>query len=362
MASVTHPRERIVDLDVTRAIAMIGVVVLNYHGYLVIRGGPLGTDLVDRVFDPWRGPLSTRFAATFVVVAGMGVTLLTNTARRSGDPQAVRDARTLLLRRGLLLFAVGYVLDWVWPGTILFFYGAYLLVAAVLFGLRTRWLVAVGAGAALAAAGLQWWRFERTADGHSTSWLFSESPRSPRSLLFETFVHGTHPALPWLAFLVAGMVLGRALPLDGGQRLRLAASGAMLVVAGYLLRDSADTPLAETLMSLEPGRRSLVYTMSALGSALVAVCLIGWAAERWRERPPVRWLAAAGRTSLTVYVLHVFVFNAVVDWLGWVRPTGLDTALLFAAGFWLVAIAAAAGWTQRFGMGPLERVYRRFGG
>lgn len=362
MAPLTHPRERVVDLDVTRAVAMIGVVVLNYHGYLVIRGGPVGTDLVDRVFDPWRGPLSTRFAATFVFVAGMGVTLLTNAARRSDDPQARRDARTVLVRRGLLLFAAGYVLDWVWAGTILFFYGAYLLIAAMLFGLRTRWLVAVGAVAALAAAGLQWWKFEREADGHTTWWLFAESPRSPRSLLFETFVQGTHPVLPWLAFLVAGMVLGRALPLTNDLRLRLTVSASMVVAASYLLRDSADTPLTKTLLSLEPGSRSLVYTMSALGSAVVAVCVIGWMAERWREQPPVRWLAAAGRTSLTVYVLHVFVFNAFVDWWGWVRPTGLDTALLFAGGFWLVAITAAAWWTQRFGMGPLERVYRRFGG
>ena len=48
-------------------------------------------------FDPWNGPLSTRFAATFVLVAGVGVTLLTRRSRRSGDAAAVRrsplDAR-----------------------------------------------------------------------------------------------------------------------------------------------------------------------------------------------------------------------------------------------------------------------------
>ena len=35
--------------------------------------------------------------------------------------------------------------------------------------------------------------------------------------------------------------------------------------------------------------------------------------------------------SLTLYVAHALVFNLVVDWSGWVRPTGLDTALMFAA-------------------------------
>ena len=43
--------------------------------------------------------------------------------------------------------------------------------------------------------------------------------------------------------------------------------------------------------------------------------------------------------TLTLYVAHVAVFNLVVHWLGWIRPTGLDVALLFAIGFWVVAIA-----------------------
>ena len=61
-------------------------------------------------------------------------------------------------------------------------------------------------------------------------------------------------------------------------------------------------------------------------------------------------------------MLHVLAFNLLVDWLGWIRPTGLDTALAFATGFWILAITAAAVWQERFGMGPLERIYRRLGG
>ena len=58
----------------------------------------------------------------------------------------------------------------------------------------------------------------------------------------------------------------------------------------------------------------------------------------------------------------MFVFNLVVDWLGWIEPAGLDVALLFAVVFWIVAIAAAAAWQRRFGIGPAERFYRAFGG
>ena len=57
--------------DVVRALAILGVVVMNYHGYLINRGAQRDgspTFLYD-LFDPWVGPLATRFAATFVLTA-----------------------------------------------------------------------------------------------------------------------------------------------------------------------------------------------------------------------------------------------------------------------------------------------------
>ena len=114
--------------DVVRAVALIGVVVMNYHGYLLLQRTTRGDRVVHRVFDPWNGPLSTRFAATFVLVAGMGVTLLT--AQRDRRPRRAAQraagswcaAGSSSTRR--LLF------DWIWPGTILSFYGAMFVVAA----------------------------------------------------------------------------------------------------------------------------------------------------------------------------------------------------------------------------------------
>ena len=66
--------------------------------------------------------------------------------------------------------------------------------------------------------------------------------------------------------------------------------------------------------------------------------------------------------TLTLYVAHALVFLLVVDHLEWIRPTGLDTALAFAAAFWVVAIAAGAAWHRRVGIGPVEWLYRRLGG
>mgnify|MGYP003343653963 CR=1 FL=1 len=130
---------RVIDLDVTRAIALIGVCLMNYYGYLVLRGSSRRDDVVGRLFDPWNGPFATRFAATFVTVAGMGIALMARRALKSDDPAAVHRVRWTLVRRGVLLYLFGYVFNWVWPGTILFFYGAFFVmsIGASLMGYMT---------------------------------------------------------------------------------------------------------------------------------------------------------------------------------------------------------------------------------
>ena len=69
---------------------------------------------------------------------------------------------------------------------------------------------------------------------------------------------------------------------------------------------------------------------------------------------------ATGRTTLTLYVGHVLVYNLLVHRLAWVHPGGLGTALVFAAAYWLCAVGAATAWQRWRGIGPLEWVYRRF--
>jgi uncharacterized membrane protein YeiB len=352
-------RRRLPGPDVVRAVAMIGVVVMNYHGYLILRGGPRGDDALDRFFDPWSGPLATRFAATFVLTAGVGVTLFTRGAL--GHPNIVRSRRWSLIRRGLVLYGFGLWFDTIWPGTILPFYGAMFVIAAGLFTLRTGWIVATGLFAALAGAGIAWWGFERRLAGHDTDWLFN--PRgSPRALLFDVFVNGTHPLLPWLAFFCAGIVLGRLLRTDWWRSAALMA-GFLLFGLGSLISGAVGrSPRAIIVASTHPFDRGLLYTASALGTALIAFATISWLADRFVDTVPIEVLRHAGAMTLTLYIAHGLVFNLVVDWLGWIEPGGLARALAFAAVYWAIAITAAWWWHERHGIGPAEWVYRQIGG
>lgn len=347
------PARRTPGPDVVRALAILGVIVMNYHGYLINEGARRDGSpaAVYDLFDPWVGPLSTRFAATFVVTAGIGVALMTR-SRRPG-------VSGVLARRGLLLYVAGLAFDQIWAGTILPYYGAMFLLAAALWRLPSKWLLAIATGAALAGFGLRWYVLERELDGHTTRWL--TDPDGPDGLVIDVLVNGTHPLLPWLTFFCAGMVVGLLLD-RAWWRTAAAGAGIALFSLATMLALGATGPRGSVLLGSDPWSRSLVYTASALGTALLAVAVITWLAERYAESPAIDFLGRAGQMSLTIYVAHALVFNLLVVWEDLIEPDGIATALGLALVVWVLALLAAVAYQRRFGRGPMETVYRAIAG
>ena len=350
--------------DVVRAVAMAGVVVMNYHGYLILRGGREEGGAVYDLFDPWNGPLATRFAATFVLTAGVGVTLMTRSSMN--DPQRLNRMSWRLARRGLLLYGFGIAFNFIWSGTILPYYGALFVLAAVLFRLTSWWLAVIGSAAAVAGWAVNWWLFERSLDGKDTRWLTNPGPRSPVGLMADVFVYGTHPLFPWLAFFCAGIVVGRLIdttrPSSRWWRPATVAAGFGLVVVATFAGLAATGVRSSEVLSTHPFDRGLAYTASALGTALVAFALITAAADAFATTATVRVLQSAGQLSLSVYVVHALVFNLLVDWLDVIEPGGIATSLGFAAAVWLATMVAAVAYQRRFGRGPVETLYRALSG
>ncbi len=134
----------------------------------------------------------------------------------------------------------------------------------------------------------------------------------------------------------------------------------MLFGIAELASNLANTPFQGLVLSTNSSSRSIFYVASALGTALLAYVVIDVIAERFTTATdPLR---RAGQMSLSLYLLHIVVFNFAVDWMGWVVPSDLSTSLLFAGGFWVAAIILANLWNRRFGRGPAERIYRAIGG
>lgn len=362
---------RIESLDVARALALFGVVVMNFHAYL--NGAesmyPTQPSVWERMFNPLTGPLTTRFAATFVLIAGIGVSLFTQRARKSNNRAEIQHARIVLLRRGTVLYILGHFVQWIWPGTILFYYGAYFIIAAAVFAWSSRHLIYLCVASIVVAACLSWWRASQLLDGNNTRWL-SPSPDTPRNLLIRTFVDYTHPVFPWIAFFFAGIVLGRYIHRIDEIRLLLMFAAILLTVSTHAanfvfapryLGSDHDFLLAK-LLSTQPLDRGMLFSLGTLATAVVALCLVSLVVERALHLALTQLLARVGRMTLSVYLLHVIFFNLLVHQLHWVGATGLDTALVLSLSFYVIALVLSNEWNKRFRLGPAERAYRIFGG
>jgi len=362
---------RISSLDVTRAIALVGVVMMNYHAYLNKDKAfyPPHPSFAERIFNPLSGILTTRFAATFVLIAGMSIALLVQSAMQSGNVELIRSAQMKLARRGLFLYALGAAVQWIWPGTILFYYGAFLLISAVICTWSNRLLVAVSVASIAVSTGLSAWRGYQFFEGNFTQWL-SPAPNTPRNLLIRTFVDYTHPVFPWITFICAGIILGRSLERLTQFRTHIMLWSGVSLFVTFLIRTFAmpDSITAQSdyvlqrALSTNNHDHSVLHVTSTLAVALLVFCCISFIIDSRVNSRTVTFLARTGQMTLSIYLAHVLVFNLVVNWLNWVRPTGLDTALVLSLAFYVVAVPASSLYFRRFGIGPCERVYRAFGG
>lgn len=343
-------------LDATRTVALLGIIVLNYHGYLN-RYDAIGankTNFFARIMDAWNGVLAPS-PVIFVLVSGISCSLLTS----------ARFDRWVLVRRGVLLFALGSMFEWVWNGTILPYFGLYFLLASAVSTWSRRNIALTAVFCTVSAAALSLWRFLREEDFHSTSWLSPAHPDSPRNFVFRYFVDYTHPILPWFAFFCVGLLIGRSLPWFFANRTRLFAPLAIAVAAVYtvstVVRRGTDGAW-QRVTSTDPFERGVLATVGVTLSAVLVLIVVSWIVDAFPRSSVTDVFVRAGQVTLTLYVLHGLAYNLIVNRLAWVRPTGLDTALVLSAIMWIALVALGAWWNRFFGRGPLERLLRGFGG
>lgn len=372
---LTRPRgttRRLAFVDVARALALSGIVIMNYHAYLngSASRNPINGSVWEDLFNPVTGFFTTRFAALFVTVAGVAVALMT--APRSSDEDTnIAHKRVVIVRRGVLLAFVGGIFEWIWPGSILYYYGAYFLLGAALIRARTWIIVTCGLICTTAATAIETWRVAQEFDGHYTGWLDPSFINSPRELLLRTFIGYTHPVFPWFAFFCAGLLLGRIVPKLSNHRKPLLALAAIAMISAYSLREiiyrvaddqSRSSAIWRALGSTDPFDRGILYTVSAMSIAIIVIVLLHWwcddTTDNTTQQQLVNALQRVGQFTFTIYIGHALFFNLVVHRLDLVASTGLDTALVLSAVFIALAVSVALWWTHVIGQGPIERFYR----
>lgn len=355
------PRQRLVGLDLARALAVFGMVVVNFEVAMVTEGSGPGW------LATLTGLLHGRAAATFVVLAGVGISLLTRRARESGERELLARDRNTLLRRALFLFVVGALYTPIWPADILHFYGVYIAAAALLLRASSAWLWRI---AALLVTGFY---FLLTEFDYEAGWNWETLEYAglwtPIGALRHVFYNGFHPVVPWLAFLLVGMTLGRLdlnrakvrrrLLLWGASTALAAELGSRLLIGSIQARMSHPGEAVEAVFGTAPVPPAPLYMVASTGTAcaVIAVCLA--VGLRWSQAPWLRPLVATGQLALTLYVAHVLLGMGTLEALGRLEDQKRGFSLLAALAFCAAAVLFAHLWRKHLARGPLEAVMRR---
>ncbi len=350
--------------DVARALAILGMMVV--HFMLVMTDGMPP----ERWSDFLLALLDGRAAATFVILAGMGVTFM---ARKADGTAGAPDRNTMaaiLRRRGLLLLMLGFLNLTIWEGDILRVYGVSLLLAPWLVWRCSRAVLLAALGFVLTFGVL----FFALDYGRNWDWntMTYHGLWTVSGLWRNLFFDGFRSVFPWTGLLLLGIWLGRLDWSTEAVPRRSMLWGAVLLVSSAVVsklllhwfgtppQPGVDREEATALFGLQSMPPLPLFLLNATGFALVVIGACTLVARRWRDRWPVRALVATGRMAFTWYVAHILLGLGGVIVLGWTRTSHLR-ALLTALAFFSLAVVVSIAWRRRFANGPMEYVLRRVG-
>ena len=178
---------RIEGFDFARSLAFLGMVIVNYKTTMSINFSE--TTWLSFL----TSPLDGRAAATFVVLAGIGLSLM---SKNSKNPSQTKQ---ILLKRALFLFIFGLLFAADWPADILHFYGIYIFIAAFCILLPDRFFIISSISSIIIFPILLLiFDYESNWDWETLTyngfWTIS-------GFFKNLFFNGFHPIFPWISFI-----------------------------------------------------------------------------------------------------------------------------------------------------------------
>lgn len=375
--AATRPR-RLLGVDAARGMALIGMMAIHITPSVDDSGERSTAYLI----------ASGRSAALFAVLAGVGLALAYG-GRKPLRGRMFGGAAAAIAVRALALIVVGLILGGLDSGVavILVYYGFLFVIAipflrfgpAVLLPLAAVWAIVTPIVS-------HYWRETLSLSTYAN--MSPESFADPAGMFRDLFLTGYYPVLPWMAYLLAGLGVGRLSLLSGRTAGWLLAGGATLAAAtwavSWWLINSAggldnlvsagvgnhpvsrhpftDGVLTTSFFGTTPATSPWWLTVASPHTATpfdllhtigTAIAVVGLMLLIARKLPGLVWpLAAIGSMTFTLYTLHVLVLTSAV-------PSETDNAFLIHV---LFAFAIAMPWRAFVGRGPLESVTAELSG
>lgn len=351
MTRPTPVSNRLEGLDLARYIAFVGMVVVNFK---IAMGAEGGTGLLHLLTSALEG----RAAATFVVLAGIGLGL----AGLKGLDQTI----AVTIKRALFLLVIGLLNMTIFDADILHYYAFYFLFGALLLPLGSRALFGIIVGLNLAFA-IMILTLNYDAGWNWNDYTYSDF-WTPLGFVRNLFFNGWHPVVPWLGFLLCGVLLSRASLASratqtrlivGGTAIFAIAEGVSALLTAWLAPISPDLA---ALATTEPVPPMPLYTLAGLGAACVVIGVCLRVSDWLKSVGVLGLLVPAGRQTLTLYIAHILIGMWGLEAMDMLGGQSVGQAVAASALFCLAATVYAVIWAKWFKRGPIEALMRKVAG
>jgi uncharacterized membrane protein YeiB len=354
-------KTRIIGFDLARAYAIFGMFIVNFN---TVFGSHTNHSGLSGFLNLFNGNSST----LFVMLAGMGVSLMTNRNDYTADER--KSIKSIITKRSWFLFFLGLAFYIWWPADILHFYGGYMHIAVLLIFFPKKYFLYT------AAAAIIIFHLLLLAIPYETGWNFETLMYHDfwtlKGFLRNTFYNGWNSIFPWMAFFLVGMYLGR-LNWNESKTPKMAMLIGISVYFTTLLIQSYATSMTQnqdilfylTADYLPPFLPFMLGT-SSFGLILISIfILIG---NKISNSKIAKVLASTGQMTLTHYIAHLVLgllilsiitgktlsYNLVKE-----IPTNPIIILSFAISYFLFSCTFSYIWTKKYKNGPLEMLMRK---
>jgi uncharacterized membrane protein YeiB len=354
-------KKRIVGIDVARALAVIGMIIVNFKVVFGENGMPWVQSFAS-VFDG-------KAAATFVVLAGIGIALMTNAAIENNDQARLKIVKIKIIKRAVFLFLIGVSYITIWPADILHFYGIYMAILLLLLTCSEKTILISGVCIILLYPVLiiildyqHGWNF--TTLNYQGFWTI-------RGFLRNLFFNGFHPVMPWSAFMIFGYWFGKQnLHNEKFIKKTLCISSLTFITIQILSavsisvlsegNPSAILKLTE-ILGTKPMPPLPIYMFNgiAVAFALISSCIL--ISKKFQSNFIVDALNKTGQLALTFYVAHVIVGMGIIEIINPSKTYNysVEFSVIYALLFSLLCMLFAVIWKKFYSAGPLEWLLRK---
>lgn len=348
--------ERLKGLDVARAFALLGMMLVNYKLVFQVQDSSWLYGLMSL--------LEGRAVAVFIVLAGIGLGLMTRQARVSRDVLLRRKVRRQLIIRAIFLWVLGLILWSVfeWSADILHYYGAYMLLVIPFLYMAPKkldWVLMMILGISV---------FLQVRFNYLSGWEIETFNYvdfyTIKGFLRNLFFNGFHPIFPWFGFMLLGLRLSQIdlSSSDGRQKLlKRSFAFALLIeiLSAGLIAASGHHEWVVYLVDTKPMPANLFYMLGASSWAIAFIVLVLMVVDRWQAHSHLLTaMIKTGQLSLTHYVGHSALVLTIASLMGLIQEQTAAFVVLLSFGVYGLMVAFSYLWSKKFSRGPIESLMR----